>query len=306
MKFKVLFTILLTTISVVLFAQDPTVDGLGASGIQRVDAAPTWARTDARQANVCIDVTTETLYLNDDLDATWTALTGVPTGTSGQVIVYDAGGNPVAVNMTGAVVIDNAGVTTIAAAGVNDQANGLDIDVTTSAGAISIAHDFTELTDFAGTIDVAADELILRDDDTGDYVTINLNDIAGQNIITNSLTQTTATTQTLLDNDAAAVTFGSAGATSIMSIVTTDGSEAVNFGNAITVTGTTTLNGDAAIGDAATDAFTVASDAPTFANMQGFNDYAAAEAALGVGVLWWANTTNSIGALAGTVLRTYQ
>jgi len=54
-------------------------------------------------------------------------------------------------------------------------------------------------------------------------------------------------TWTLEDNDATALTIGSAGATSIMNFITTDGSEAVVFGNNITLTdgkftGTSTSN----------------------------------------------------------------
>lgn len=126
---------------------------------------------------------------------------------------------------------------------------------------------------------------------------------ANTNIIANSLTQTAATTQTLLDNTAAALTFGAAGATSMMVFNTTDAAEAVEFGNAITVTGTATMNGNVNIGNAATDELVIADNDVVFTNLQAFaNDAAAGTGGVPAKGLYQLSSANTYGLPAGVAM----
>lgn len=347
MKFFKLFTVAaLLLIGVTVQAQDPATDALGGGGIVYVDAPPTYTRT-LTSAAFAFDVTNEILYHNAQADGTWTAMpmsaasqlselsdVNTSTATAANILVAD-GTDWESVAISGAISMTAAGVTTIAAGGINDQANGLDIDVTTSAGAISIGYDFTENTNLGAAPD-AADEFLVRDDTDGSYKAVTFANLGISSIYAADGTLAANRTVTFLDGTTSTLTFDDgtntlmtltdAGTTGTLAVtgnatvgldLTVTGND-ITFGNAETISNATDgivlitaptvqtsadlqVDGAITLGDAAADALTIAGSTITMTNLPEYASISAANTALADNVIWQTSATNDIGLPKGAL-----
>ena len=301
--------LILLALPVLAWSQDPATDQMGGGGFVYLDAAPTWTRSATSDARHSWDTVAHKLYYNDELDGSWTEFTGTglsPTLADGSIFIGNGSNVATAQTVTGALAITNAGVTTLTASAISDQANGADLSI--SSGAIQWDYDFTELSDL-GTTPNTGDEFIIRQVSGGAYVSVTYNDLVSglaNNFANADLTAAANRAHTINDNSATSMAIGSVGATSMINFNTTNGSEAVEFGNAITVTGTSTFNGDVVLGNASGDALTIASENVTFSNIQGFASVSAAETALGVNVFYYFTAANTVGMPTGVTAITTQ
>jgi len=195
-----------------------------------------------------------------------------------------------------------ASTATVAVQGVSD---GTGFDLTLAANSVNFAYDFIELTSL-GAAPANNDIFIVYDTSALVYKRLTFADIiagipAANNFASADLTATVARTHTMVDNNASALKIGSTGATSILELITTDGSEALKAGNAFQVVGTTTLtgaliaNGAATLGDAGADNTIINSINVSIPNVPAYADNAAALAALGANRLYKLSAANIYG-----------
>ena len=151
----------------------------------------------------------------------------------------------------------------------------------------------------------AADQAItIQSDGTGWIILSEIGTAAANTDILNTaaITQLATSNHTLLDNQAAAVSFDAAGFADIFNIISTDASEGISTSGALTVTGTSTFNGDVVLGNANTDALTLASEEIILSNIQAFANMTDADAALPANTIWQTNAINKIGYQEGTLM----
>lgn len=328
-------TTVLVLFSVSAFAQ--TIDG--STGITTTSGAPTWSRTAQTDARLSFDKTSNSIFFNDELDGTWESLPYASSAlASGSILVGGAGGTATAVTMSGAVAIDNTGATTLTASAILDQANGLDLSI--SSGAIQVAYDFTEGTPLGAT-PAAGDLLYIYDLSATTHVPIAYSDLVGAaatlytsdgtiTSATRTVTFTDGTTTDLIFTDGTntlltltdAGTTGTLAATGNVTVgldLTVTGNDIV-FGNAETISNATdgtilltapttalsadlTVAGNTTLGDAAADVIILNGSRISLANVPSYANYAAATTGGAVSNdLWKCSSTNSLGMPEGTLI----